>query len=221
MAEKVIISEGKTLNEAIDNGLKALNCKRSDVEVREIKDTDKKMFYSILAPRKVKVELILNNEKGDEYNVTEEDLNKAMDILNKFLDKFIEHFKDLNYKIEIKEGILHIDFIGEDSLNLIGYRGETLNSLQTILVAVLKKKMDSKVKLYLNVGDYREKRNDILKDLARKIEAEVLKNRKKRVLEPMSAYERKIIHTELQNSDKVVTFSIGEEPHRRLVIDLK
>lgn len=218
---KTVIAEGKTLNEAIDNGLKALNCKRSDVEVREIKDTDKKMFYSILAPRKVKVELILNNEKGDEYNVTEEDLNKAMDVLNKFLDKFIEHFKDLNYKIEIKEGILHIDFIGEDSLNLIGYRGETLNSLQTILVAVLKKKMDSKVKLYLNVGDYREKRNDILKDLARKIEAEVLKNHKKRVLEPMSAYERKIIHTELQNSDKVVTFSIGEEPHRRLVIDLK
>lgn len=218
---KTVIAEGKTLNEAIDNGLKALNCKRSDVEVREIKDTDKKMFYSILAPRKVKVELILNNEKSDEYNVTEEDLNKAMDILNKFLDKFIEHFKDLNYKIEIKEGILHIDFIGEDSLNLIGYRGETLNSLQTILVAVLKKKMDSKVKLYLNVGDYREKRNDILKDLARKIEAEVLKNRKKRVLESMSAYERKIIHTELQNSDKVVTFSIGEEPHRRLVIDLK
>lgn len=218
---KTVIAEGKTLNEAIDNGLKALNCKRSDVEVREIKDTDKKMFYSILAPRKVKVELILNNEKSDEYNVTEEDLNKAMDILNKFLDKFIEHFKDLNYKIEIKEGILHIDFIGEDSLNLIGYRGETLNSLQTILVAVLKKKMDSKVKLYLNVGDYREKRNDILKDLARKIEAEVLKNHKKRVLEPMSAYERKIIHTELQNSDKVVTFSIGEEPHRRLVIDLK
>lgn len=218
---KTVIAEGKTLNEAIDNGLKALNCKRSDVEVREIKDTDKKMFYSILAPRKVKVELILNNEKSDEYNVTEEDLNKAMDILNKFLDKFIEHFKDLNYKIEIKEGILHIDFIGEDSLNLIGYRGETLNSLQTILVAVLKKKMDSKVKLYLNVGDYREKRNDILKDLARKIEAEVFKNRKKRVLEPMSAYERKIIHTELQNSDKVFTFSIGEEPHRRLVIDLK
>ena len=218
---KTVIAEGKTLNEAIDNGLKALNCKRSDVEVREIKDTDKKMFYSILSPRKVKVELILNNEKGDEYNVTEEDLNKAMDILNKFLDKFIEHFKDLNYKIEIKEGILYIDFIGEDSLNLIGYRGETLNSLQTILVAVLKKKMDSKVKLYLNVGDYREKRNDILKDLARKIEVEVLNNRKKRVLEPMSAYERKIIHTELQNSDKVVTFSIGEEPHRRLVIDLK
>ena len=218
---KTVIAEGKTLNEAIDNGLKALNCKRSDVEVREIKDTDKKMFYSILSPRKVKVELILNNEKGDEYNVTEEDLNKAMDILNKFLDKFIEHFKDLNYKIEIKEGILYIDFIGEDSLNLIGYRGETLNSLQTILVAVLKKKMDSRVKLYLNVGDYREKRNDILKDLARKIEVEVLNNRKKRVLEPMSAYERKIIHTELQNSDKVVTFSIGEEPHRRLVIDLK
>lgn len=142
---KTVIAEGKTLNEAIDNGLKALNCKRSDVEVREIKDTDKKMFYSILAPRKVKVELILNNEKSDEYNVTEEDLNKAMDILSKFLDKFIEHFKDLNYKIEIKEGILHIDFIGEDSLNLIGYRGETLNSLQTILVAVLKKKWIQKL----------------------------------------------------------------------------
>ena len=217
---KTVIAEGKTLNEAIDNGLKALNCKRSDVEVKEVKDTDKKMFYSILAPRKVKVELILNNEKNDEYKVTDEDLKNASDILGRFLDKFKVNFKDLDYKIEIKEDIIHVDFIGEDSLNLIGYRGEVLNSLQTILIAVLKKEKDSRVKLYLNVGDYREKRNDILKELARKIEAEVLKNRKKRVLEPMSAYERKVIHTELQNSDKVITFSIGEEPHRRLVIDL-
>ena len=218
---KTVIAEGKTLNEAIDNGLKALNCKRSDVEVKEVKDTDKKMFYSILAPRKVKVELILNNEKNDEYKVTDEDLKNASDILGRFLDKFKVNFKDLDYKIEVKDDIIHVDFIGEDSLNLIGYRGEVLNSLQTILIAVLKKEKDSRVKLYLNVGDYREKRNDILKDLARKIEVEVLKNRKKRVLEPMSAYERKIIHTELQNSDKVVTFSIGEEPYRRLVIDLK
>ena len=210
---KTVIAEGKTLNEAIDNGLKALNCKRSDVEVKEVKDTDKKMFYSILAPR--------NNEKNDEYKVTDEDLKNASDTLGRFLDKFKVNFKDLDYKIEVKDDIIHVDFIGEDSLNLIGYRGEVLNSLQTILIAVLKKEKDSRVKLYLNVGDYREKRNDILKDLARKIEVEVLKNRKKRVLEPMSAYERKIIHTELQNSDKVVTFSIGEEPYRRLVIDLK
>ena len=218
---KTVIAEGKTLNEAIDNGLKALNCKRSDVEVKEVKDTDKKMFYSILAPRKVKVELILNNEKNDEYKVTDEDLKNASDTLGRFLDKFKVNFKDLDYKIEVKDDIIHVDFIGDDSLNLIGYRGEVLNSLQTILIAVLKKEKDSRVKLYLNVGDYREKRNDILKELARKIEAEVLKNRKKRVLEPMSAYERKVIHTELQNSDKVITFSIGEEPHRRLVIDLK
>ena len=218
---KTVIAEGKTLSEAIDNGLKALNCKRSDVEVKEIKDTDKKMFYSILAPRKVKVQLKLLNEKNDEYNVTEEDFNKASDVLNKFLLKFKSHFKDLDYKIEVKEDVLHIDFEGEDSLSLIGYRGETLNALQVILIAVLKKEIDSRVKLYLNVGDYREKRNDILKELAKKIELEVFKNHKKKILEPMSAYERKIIHAELQNSDKVITFSIGEEPHRRLVIDLK
>lgn len=154
---KTVIAEGKTLNEAIDNGLKALNCKRSDVEVKEVKDTDKKMFYSILAPRKVKVELILNNEKNDEYKVTDEDLKNASDILGRFLDKFKVNFKDLDYKIEVKDDIIHVDFIGEDSLNLIGYRGEVLNSLQTILIAVLKKEKDSRVKLYLNVGDYREK----------------------------------------------------------------
>ena len=91
---KTVIAEGKTLNEAIDNGLKALNCKRSDVEVKEVKDTDKKMFYSILAPRKVKVELILNNEKNDEYKVTDEDLKNASDILGRFLDKFKVNFKD-------------------------------------------------------------------------------------------------------------------------------
>ena len=73
----------------------------------------------------------------------------------------------------------------------------------------------------MDVGNYRERREKTLEDLAEKVSERVIKTKKSVTLDPMSAYERKIIHTKLQNNDKVKTFSKGEEPHRRIVIALK
>ena len=221
MAEKVIISEGKTLNEAIESGLKELNCKRSDVEINEIKDNDKKIFYSILEPRKVKVKLkLINMVDNSDNDVFNGEVEKAIDILKDFLNKFKVNFNDLNYDISNVDNLVKIDFIGKDAFSLIGYHGDCLNALQIILQTVLRKKMECKVKLVLNVGDYIEKRIAALKDIARKLEKEVIETNIKKVLKPMNSFERKVIHTELQDSEKVVTYSIGEEPYRKVVIDL-
>ena len=101
---------------------------------------------------------------------------------------------------------------------MIGYRGETLNSLQVILTSIANKNYNTRAKVLLDIQGYREKRKVVLEELAIKISKTVLKTGKSITLEPMSAYERKIIHNKLQENDKISTHSIGEEPHRRVVI---
>ena len=168
---------------------------------------------------KVKLKLInmVDNSDNDVFNG---EVEKAIDILKDFLNKFKVNFNDLNYDISNVDNLVKIDFIGKDAFSLIGYHGDCLNALQIILQAVLRKKMECKVKLVLNVGDYIEKRIAALKDIARKLEKEVIETNIKKVLKPMNSFERKVIHTELQDSEKVVTYSIGEEPYRKVVIDL-
>ena len=87
--------------------------------------------------------------------------------------------------------------------------------------AIANKNSTAKIRVYLDIAGYREKRIKTLEELALKIARTVVRTRKQIVLEPMSAYERKIIHTALQNHDKVKTFSKGEEPYRKVVITLK
>ena len=93
--------------------------------------------------------------------------------------------------------------------------------MQTILSSVANKKSTSKIRVYLDVEGYREKRTKTLEELAEKISRTVIRTKKAITLEPMTAYERKIIHTKLQNHPKVKTFSKGEEPYRKVVITLK
>ena len=93
--------------------------------------------------------------------------------------------------------------------------------MQSIISAVANKGVKDKVRVILDIENYKEKRKKTLEDLADKIAATVVKTKKSVTLEPMNAYERKIIHTKLQDSEKVETRSIGEEPRRKVVIELK
>ena len=104
---------------------------------------------------------------------------------------------------------------------LIGYRGEVLNSLQTLFTTIASKGVERRVKVLVDILGYREKRDKTLESLADKLAKKVIRDRKKVVLEPMTSYERKIIHERLQNHPKVQTESIGEEPNRKIVISLK
>ena len=120
------------------------------------------------------------------------------------------------YRQKLKNGIN-----GEDLNYLIGHRGEVLNQLQIILSAIASKELEYKARVILNICGYKEKREKSLEELADKLEKTVIRTKKSITLEPMMAYERKIIHTKLQNSNKVTTTSIGEEPYRKIVISLK
>ena len=123
--------------------------------------------------------------------------------------------------IDLEKGFLNVNMEGNDSKTLIGYRGEVLNSLQVILNSVSNRGSKEKVRIVLNISNYKEKREKSLEELADKISKTVIKTGKAVTLEPMMAYERKIIHNRLQSSNKVKTYSIGEEPYRKVVIAKK
>lgn len=227
-----IISQGKTTNEAIEKGLKELNVSKNMVDIK-ILEEDKRSFYSILAPRVVKVELTVKDEvakvtekkesedeiKPKKTNENMEEINVGLENIKVFLDKFLS--KEMNYKTEIKDFDVYVDIDGENLNHLIGYRGENINAMQTILSSIANKKSTAKIRVYLDIAGYREKRVKTLEDLAEKIARTVVRTKKAVTLEPMSAYERKVIHTKLQNNERVKTFSKGEEPYRKVVITLK
>ncbi|NLC88360.1 MAG: protein jag [Clostridiaceae bacterium] len=233
-----VISEGKTTQEAIENGLKQLKVSKDKVDIKVLENENKKSFFSILTPRVVKVELILKEnvkvEKNDkkiekreekpkkEYDHNIEDIEKAKDIIEKFLNDWLKKIDEsIQYSIKIEDYSINIDIKGESSGLLIGYRGETLNALQTILSTIANRNFKDRIRIVLDIENYRSKREKILEELAEKIARTVLKNGKSITLEPMTAYERKIIHSKLQDNDKIETYSIGEGDNRRIVIDRK
>ena len=136
-----------------------------------------------------------------------------------FLDKFLN--KEITYSAEIKENDIYVEISGENVNYLIGYRGENINAMQTILSSIANKNIEEKVRVILDISGYKEKRKKVLEELADKISKTVVKTGKKVTLEPMPAYERKIIHARLQNNKKVTTESVGEEQHRKIVVELK
>ena len=227
---KSIISEGQTSIEAIEKGLKELNVSKNQVEIRIIEEK-KKSFFNILEPHVVKVEITLkedatettHKEKHTEKReVREEDINSSKIAIEDFLNKFLMEISDqITYNVEINENIIHVTIDGENSTKLIGYRGESLNSLQVILSTIANKGKESNIKVILDIGNYKETRKKTLEELAEKVGRNVMKTGKSITLEPMTAYERKIIHTKLQDSEFVKTYSIGEDDKRRVVIAKK
>ena len=242
---KSIVAEGKTTTEAINNGLKELRVSREMVEVNVLENKEKRSFFSILSPRVVKVELTLkenvvpekskkNNFKKntkkpkkvarreiDKQPATEEDIELAKKNTEIFLKDFLSKFDELKYTMIFDGEFLAVNIDGKDTSKLIGYRGEVLNSLQTIVNTIANKNCKTKVKVTLNIGDYKQKRERSLQELADKIARTVVKTGKMITLEPMVAYERKIIHSRLQPNDRVRTYSVGEEPYRKVVVAKK
>lgn len=217
-----IISEGKTTNEAIENGLKKLGVTKKDVEIKVLEE-EKKSFFDILAPRVVKVELTLRGGKKEhkDIKIEEKDIEKALNNTKSFLKDLKSNLEGIEYTIDVKEDTIYIKISGDKASDLIGYRGDTLEAVQNIISAIANKETNARVRIILDILDYKEKRKNALEMLAKKVEKTVIKNGKPFRLEPMNAYERKIIHTALQDSKEVTTNSVGEEPYRRVIIRKK
>lgn len=221
---KSIISEGKTTNEAIEKGLKELKLPRELVEIK-ILDENKKSFFDILAPKTVKVELKEKEaRKPEEFEIetTVAELKQAEEDLKKFLEEFTSKLPEgTTFDIEEKDKIIIINIKGDKIGNIIGYRGEALYALENILKAIANKKSENRVIVRLDIESYKEKRIKALEDFANKKAKVVEKTGKTITLEPMQAFERKIIHSVLQENENVETRSIGQEPKRRIVISKK
>lgn len=238
MDNKVYVFEGKTSTEAIEKGLNELKVSKNKVDIKILDSEDKRSFFSILTPRVVKVEMRLKEGQQEEAkeSVKEQsaepkkvvktenvDNTEAIRSIEKFLGEFLSKLPSQNLTYEITEegNVIKVDVKGEDTGYLIGYRGEVLNSIQTVLSNIASKSSKEKARVIVNIGGFREKREKDLQNLAVKIAGTVIKTKKSITLEPMSAYERKIIHTKLQENSKVKTHSIGEEPYRKVVVSLK
>ena len=229
-----IIAEGRTTNEAVENGLKELKVSKDRVDIKVLENENKKSFFSILTPRVVKVQLTIkeNSNKEEkievkeekpkrEYDHNEEDISIAKERVEEFLKEWLQKVDNtLEYTIKEEDYTIYVDINGNAAGTLIGYRGETLNSMQTILSTIANRGFNSKIRLILDIENYRQKREKTLEELAEKISKTVLKTGKSITLEPMSAYERKIIHSKLQENSKIETHSIGEGDNRRVVISI-
>jgi len=204
---KVIEMEGKSVDEALKNALKELKLTEDKIEY-EILDEGHKGFFSLgNRPAKIRVK------------VKKDYIGDAKTFLGSVLEKM-----GVMAEIGIKEedNIIRISLSGPDMGILIGYRGETLDSLQYLVSLVVNKGNENAYKrIILDTENYRVKREETLKRLAMRI-AQKVKNTGRQVkLEPMNPYERRIIHSALQNDLYVETFSEGDEPYRRVVVDLK
>ena len=131
---------------------------------------------------------------------------------------------DIKAEINIKEenDIINVNLSGEKMGLIIGYRGETLDSLQYLLSLVVNKNHNNIYKkVVLDVENYRKKREETLIKVAQKVAYKVRKSKRPYKLEPMNPYERRIIHSTLQEFNDIITYSEGEEPFRRVIISLK
>ena len=161
-----------------------------------------------------------------EYEVIEKGSNGFLGIGSKpaiIKAKKNQSVEDIDIKIveNEKENIVNINIIGEDMGILIGKRGQTLDSLQYLVSLVINKESEKFNRVKLDTENYRERRKATLENLARNISLKVKRIKKPVALEPMNPYERRIIHSALQNDKFCTTKSEGDEPYRHVVVMLK
>ncbi|MGN0383182.1 MAG: RNA-binding cell elongation regulator Jag/EloR [Eubacterium sp.] len=144
-------------------------------------------------------------------------------IANEFLSK-VFNAMDLVVKMDItldEDNVLNINIIGDDMGVLIGKRGQTLDSLQYLVSLVINKESESYIRVKVDTENYRERRKETLENLAKNIAYKVKRTKRSVSLEPMNPYERRVIHSALQEDKFVTTKSEGEDPYRHVVVSLK
>lgn len=208
---------GKNTEEAIRKGLEELKVSREDVKIEILEEASSGGVLGILSAKMAKVRLTVDKKISD---VQAEDTINRLDKILKELFK-ITGDDGIEYKIEKGKNQINLTITGDKVSHLIGYKGKTIESFQSLLNAMLQRENEESAKVFVEVNDYKKRKEEKLKNLANKMANNVIKFRKPIRLEPMSAYERLIIHTELAKRDDVETESQGEEPRRRVVIKKK
>ena len=183
-------------------------------EKKEVKKEEKAAPQKEEEPKKAKVVKV----------IPEEDINKMKADAIKFLEDVLGAMK-LTAKVtcdySAEDYTMNVNIDGEDMGVLIGRRGQTLDSLQYLVSLVINKGTSEYVRVKVDTENYRARRKETLENLAKNMAFKVKRTRRPASLEPMNPYERRIIHSALQNDRYVTTHSEGEEPYRKVIITLK
>ncbi len=211
MKQELIVT-GATIEEALQNGALQIGVKPEELEYEVLVEPKK----GILGIGKVAAKL--------KVSYTADPAELAMDFIRTLLSNMEA---DAQVEMEMGEGNERlIKISGKDAGSLIGYHGETLDALQYLANLAANKKSDETdernyTRILLDIENYREKRAETLKALARRMAHRVLKYKRNVTLEPMSSYERRIIHSEIQGIEGVTTYSVGADNNRKVVIQLE
>ena len=185
---------------------------RAKVEIVE----DEEVFV------KPEVSLYASDEKKESVKPVSKD-KLEQDVTKFLLDVFKAMKMEVNVKAVYseKDVLMDVELSGDEMGVLIGKRGQTLDSLQYLVSLVVNKEAQNYIRVKVDTEDYRRRRKATLENLAKNLAYKVKRTKRPVSLEPMNPYERRIIHSALQNDRYVTTHSEGEEPYRRVVITLK
>ncbi len=197
----------KTVEEAIAAALAELGVSREEADITVI-DEGTKAFLGMFGGKDAVVLVKKNFQPEREAESFLREIFLTMGLIVKI-------------KAEMKDKHLFVELTGDDMGILIGKRGQTLDALQYLVNLVVNKKSPYYISVMLDTENYRQRRRETLESLAFNLAKKVKHTRRNVVLEPMNPYERRIIHSALQNDRYVTTYSEGEEPYRNVVITLK
>lgn len=242
---------GKDVETATALALDELKCSKDEVKITVLEEPSRGFLGIGSKLAKVRVEKIevSENDKTEEIEVTEEVNetvteetveNEISEVTSKklirpdnmkeidehpalsFLKETTEKMGlELSFKTYADDNNVFIDIAGKDAGTIIGKRGQTLDAIQYLTSLAVNKKSEDYVRVVLDAENYRSKREKTLERLAHRLADKVVRTKRSVKLEPMNPYERMVIHAALVNSPKVKTRSEGEEPYRRVVIELK
>lgn len=206
---KSVTIERSTVDEAVNAAIAELESEIDEVDIEVISEASKGFFGFGSKDAKVKVTVV----------------NGPKEKVRKFFDFLLEKMDiKADYEIELSNNTLKVNITNiddDDKGIVIGKRGKNLDEIQFIMNLIVNKGKQNYIRVIFNVEDYREKREETLKRLAKKMAEKCRYYNHKVRLEPMNPYERRIIHSALQEERDIITYSEGVEPYRKVVIDLK
>jgi len=198
----------KTVNDAIIEACQKLSVTSDKLEVEVVEEGSTGFLGIGSKPAVIKVKI-----KSSTKDIAKDFLKEVFEAMN------------MTVVIEVKyneeEKTMDIDLSGDEMGVLIGKRGQTLDSLQYLVSLVVNKDSEDYIRVKVDTENYRQRRKDTLENLAKNISYKVKRTKRAVSLEPMNPYERRIIHSALQNDKYVTTHSEGEEPYRHVVVTIK
>ncbi len=201
---KSLIMTGKTVDDAVEKALKELGASLEEAEITVLEDGSKGIFG--LGAKEAKVEVSVP-EKG------------SADKAKNFVETLLHHMgMEATVEMETSDDTVSLEIKGENMGLIIGRRGDTLDAISYLTTLVANKGQAEHTRVIIDTENYREKRKGTLESLARRMAGSAVRQRRSISLDPMNPYERRIVHEALQGNDRITTYSVGDDPYRKVVI---